>query len=277
MIRVSAFAKINLSFRVLHRRTDGFHEINSLVQTIDLADEIDITKNDGLIEIENDLVLPPGKDLAWRAARAVLDEKESSIGVRIVVRKRIPAGAGLGGGSSDAAATLWGVDRLTLPGLSHETLCTIAADLGSDVPLFLTGGLVRATGRGECITVAGVPRKEWFVILVPPIHCDTARVYAAWDDTSHVYEDRPPLALGENDLSAAAFSVYPKLVAYRQAVIDIGAAYAGMSGSGSAFYAAFPEHEAALAAKTEMEKKFPQADVYLCRGTDKGFAAKGEG
>lgn len=284
MIHVLAFAKINLSFRVSHLRNDGFHEIESLIQTIDLADEIEIAEGNGRIEVANDLCLPLEQDLAWRAARAVLDRKESHTGVRISVRKQIPAGAGLGGGSSDAAATLWGVDRIIPPGLSHESLHALASELGSDVPLFLTGGLVHASGRGERTVSVGQPRKEWFAVIVPPIHCDTARVYAAWDATActhtssdaaaYAYDDMHLLALGENELAPAACFVYPELADYRQAVSEIGAVYAGMSGSGSAFYAAFAEREEAGAARDEMEGRFPQAKVYLCRGTNKGFSAR---
>ncbi len=283
MIHVLAFAKLNLSFRVLYRRNDGFHEIESLIQTIDLADEIDIAEGNGRIEVANDLSLPLEQDLAWRAARAVLDRKKLHAGVKIAVRKRIPAGAGLGGGSSDAAATLWGVDRIIPPGLSNDSLHTLASELGSDVPLFLSGGLVHASGRGERTASAGQPRKEWFAVIVPPIHCDTARVYAAWDATARTYtspdsaacahDEMLILSLGENDLGPAACFVYPELADYRQAVSGIGAVYAGMSGSGSAFYAAFAEREEAAAAKVEMERRFPLAKAYLCRGTSKGFSA----
>ena len=277
MIRLLAYAKINLSLSVLRRREDGFHEIDSLIQTIDLADEITVRQTDVPLIVTNDLEIAPQEDLAWRAARLVLDEKNVRSGMRISVHKRIPTGAGLGGGSSDAAAVLWAVDRLTPPVLPHEHLLMLSAQMGSDVPLFLHGGLVRATGRGEAIASVFPCRREHFLLVVPPVHCDTPSVYK--EMKTRIVADRRSAQepqLGENDLYEAVVFLYPELTPYAQATCELGGEYAGMSGSGSTFYAAFNDRRLAAMACTKMKEAFPQAQIYLVLGTSAGFLAKGE-
>ena len=277
MISILAYAKINLSLSVLRRREDGFHEIDSLIQTIDLADKITVRQTEAPLIVTNDLGIAPEKDLAWRAARLILDCKDVRSGMRITVHKNIPTGAGLGGGSSDAAAVLWAVDRLTPPVLPHEHLLTLGAQLGSDVPLFLHGGLVRVTGRGESITTMFPSCRERFVLVTPPVHCDTASVYQ--EMRTRLMPDRRSTRqshLGENDLYEAAVFLYPELIPYAQAIGKLGAEYSGMSGSGSTFYAAFNDGRLAAMAHTKMKESFPQAQVYLVRGTSTGFLAKGE-
>jgi len=277
MIRILAYAKINLSLNVLRRREDGFHEIDSLIQTIDLADEITVRQTAAPLTVTNDLEIPPQEDLAWKAARLVLDRKDVRSGMQISVRKTIPTGAGLGGGSSDAAAVLWAVDRLTPPVLPHKHLFDLAAQLGSDVPLFLHGGLLRATGRGESITPIFPCRREMFVLIVPPVHSNTTSVYREMQ--TRIVPDRRSARqphLGENDLYSAAVFLYPELTPYGHAIGKLGAEYAGMSGSGSTFFAAFKDERTATTARLNMEKTFPQARVYLVQATSTGFLAKGE-
>ncbi|HDL85283.1 MAG TPA: hypothetical protein ENH11_02980, partial [Candidatus Acetothermia bacterium] len=229
------------------------------------------------LNVENDLGIPPQDDLAWRAARLVLDEKRSRCGMQITVHKRIPTGAGLGGGSSDAAAVLWAVDRLTPPALPCERLLSLGAQLGSDVPLFLSGGLMRATGRGEKIAPIFPSRREHFVLIIPPMHCDTARVYR--ERQGRIAPDlggpsKPQL--GKNDLYEAAIFLYPELKSYAQAIKELGAEYVGMSGSGSTFFAAFNDAKLAARAHATMQAAFTRAQVYVVRGTSTGFLAKGE-
>ena len=277
MIRILAYAKINVSLRVLSRREDGFHEIDSLIQTVDLADEISVRRSGDSLSVENSLGIAQQDDLAWKAARLVLDEKGAHCGMQINIHKRIPTGAGLGGGSSDAAAVMWAVDRLTPPTLAAEKLLTMGAQLGSDVPLFLHGGLVRATGRGERITPIFPPRREHFVLVVPNVHCDTPSVYRKVSSRVTLKHDRSREAqLGENDLYEAAIFLYPELTPYAQAIEGLDAKYAGMSGSGSTFYAAFDDARLAARAEKVIEEDFPQAQVHLVRGTVTGFLAKGE-
>jgi len=271
MITLLAYAKLNLSLRVIRQRNDGFHDLDSLVQTIDLADIITLERITGKIEVENDLNIPFEEDLATRAALLLLQEKGVEGGMRIKVRKKIPMGAGLGGGSSDAAAVLWGVDQLTPPSLSYSRLSRLASRLGSDVPLFLVGGLLRISGRGERITPLAQPRTEHFVILVPPVHCATAVVYDCLDRLGGGTERQTSYSLGENDLYAPALSLYPVLVPYAKAIGAVGADYSGMSGSGSAFFAAFTDEIKAHSAQHDLAAVFPTAFVHLCAATDSGY------
>lgn len=264
--RVLSFAKVNLSLAVLGRRPDGYHEIDSIVQTIDLADEIGIEIGGTRIRVDNDLTDLTGRDLAEVAAERILHAKGATIGLRIEVKKRIPAGAGLGGGSSDAGTVLAVVDRLVPPRLPEGTLHELASEIGSDVPIFLRGGRLRVTGRGERIAPAGRPVTGSLVLLVPPIHCETAEVYRRWSGSSA----ESVRGSGENDLLGPALSAYPALGRYHDAVRAVGGVHAGMSGSGSSFYAAFPGRAEAEGAAAALRERFPEAEVFVCRSTEAG-------
>lgn len=268
MISVHAFAKLNLSLSILGSRPDGFHEIDSLVQTIDLADHLSLGLRDKGIDVENDLAGLRGRDLAEVAAEKLLLEKGSSGGVTIRIRKRIPAGAGLGGGSSDAAAVIAVLNRLTPPELPSSTLLRVASEVGADVPLFLRGGLLRMTGRGETVRPSGRATLRRFVVLAPPIQCDTGEVYRRFSRSrSRTGGDVP---LGVNDLLAPALSVYPELGRYHEAILALGARHAGMSGSGSAFYAAFADSADAKVAAETLRRDHPEARVFESSATSEG-------
>lgn len=268
-----AYAKLNLSLRVLGKREDGFHEILSLVQTIDLADRIELARCGSGIRVENDLVGLVGQDLAERAAIDVLRAKGVHAGCSIRIRKSIPAGGGLGGGSSDAASVIYGIDQLIPPSLPTGGAADIAAGIGSDVPLFLLGGRVRVSGRGERTAPVEGPPEGAFVVVVPPIHCDTGAVYRGWSARGAV--DRPrgtaSLDLGENDLLQPALALAPALARYLAAVRDAGGEYSGMSGSGSSFYSAYRREEDAGGAARALETMFPEARVFCCRPVSAGF------
>ena len=268
---VVAYAKLNLSLRVLGLRADGYHEIVSEVQTIDLADRltIDLAAND--VRVESDLAIH-GEDIAERAAVALLHRKKCDRGARIRVEKTIPAGAGLGGGSSDAAAVLCVLDRLTPPELSFEALCEVGARIGSDVPLFLHGGRVRMTGRGDRVKRLPEPSVMHFVVLVPPVHCSTGSIYSRWDAIASMPRGNAdtPLRRGENDLLRPALDVHPALVPYHDVMQSLGADYCGLTGSGSSFYAAFGERAAAERAHASLRQQFDSADTFVCRPTGVG-------
>jgi len=270
-IHVRAYAKLNLSLRVVNRRDDGFHEILSDVQTIDLADRLSFDVGGEGVRVENDLPID-GPDIAERAASALLRRKGVNGGVVIRVTKGIPAGAGLGGGSSDAAAVLAVLDRRMRPTLGRDVLCKIGAAIGSDVPLFLHGGRLRMGGRGECIErLSGIGARH-FVVIVPPIHCDTAQIYARWDELADGESNRGAESpvLGENDLLQPALDVHPDLCSYNEAIGSAGGKFHGMSGSGSSFYAAFDDPQAAQHAYADLAKRLETAAIFLCRPTTEG-------
>jgi len=262
-----AYAKLNLSLRVLARREDGLHEIDSIVQTIDLADRIEFHLAGDRLRVESPF--PPEEDLIYRAASALLAKKRAKTGIKIVLEKRIPTGAGLGGGSSDAACVITVLDRLIPPPLPPEDINSLAGALGADVPLFLRGGRLRMAGKGERITPLPSGPERAFLLILPPVHCDTAAVYRKYDE---IRSTGNALALqpGENDLEEAALALYPELAPYREAIMTVRGEYWGMSGSGATFYAAFAELKRAQAAERELAALLPTARVVLCRPTTTG-------
>lgn len=265
-IHVLAYAKLNLYLQVCGVRSDGFHEIQSLVQTIDLADRIVIeTASDVHVSCSAKL---SGPNIAELAVRELLQEKRTQEGVNIWIEKSIPIGAGLGGGSSDAAAVLSIVNRLIPPRIPESRLAEIAGKIGSDVPLFLTGGCVRLTGLGYPERQYPV-RSEIFVLLVPGIHCSTEDVYEAWQSADAMVRGDE---LGRNDLAPAAWRLYPELKSIDCTMSKLGGLYSGMTGSGSAFFAAFSNETKAIPAFEKLTRQEPNSRVYYCQPTRSGFA-----
>lgn len=267
MVTALAYAKLNLSLRVRARGEDGFHEIDSIVQTIDLADRFEFHLAGDNLRVESPF--PPEEDLVYRAASALLAEKKAKTGIRIVLEKGIPTGAGLGGGSSDAACVLAVLNRLVPPPLPPEAIHHLASTLGADVPLFLRGGRLRMEGKGERITPLPPGPERAFLLILPPVHCNTAAVYRKHDELRSA-GNALALQLGENDLEEAALALYPELALHRKAITTVGGEYWGMSGSGSTFYAAFSEPKQAQTAKHELAAVLPKARVVLCGPTATG-------
>jgi len=252
---VESYAKINWSLRVTGRRADGYHDLETLFQTISLHDTITFTESDRLSLTCDDASIPlDDSNLVLRAARLLGGPK-----VAIDLRKRIPAGGGLGGGSSNAAATL-----VALGG--GRPLDELALSLGSDVPFFLRGGTAYATGRGEVLTpmpsAAGIPlilvfpeervaTPRAFAMLrrfSPPLGAERYREMLEDDFLSHASE----LA---NDFEEPIFDELPHLGEIKAALYDLGAAWAAMSGSGSTIASAFrsaADRDAALAKLTSV-------------------------
>lgn len=182
VMRIRCPAKLNLYLDVSDRRPDGYHEIVTVMQEIDLCDELFLEEGEGgeISMVCDDARLPvDSRNLCVRAAEAMARIAPPGRGVRISLSKRIPVAAGLGGGSSDAAGVLCGLNRLWGAGLGPGALEEIAAGLGSDIPFFLGGGTARCTGRGEKVfAIAAAPRLA-YVLVSPPIAVSTAGVYAA--------------------------------------------------------------------------------------------------
>lgn len=208
-VRIRAYAKINLGLKVLGRREDGYHEIQTVMQSISLADELLLEPGGrGLaLEVEPELGLPAEENLVYRAARLILDRAGCSEGVHIRLLKRIPVGAGLGGASSDGAATLLGLNELFRLGFGKEELKALGSELGSDVPFFFEGGLCRAEGRGEALTRLPPPLLGSFIVLLkPPCSLRTADVYAEFDRTGKIPSIEGPkfrIGLGYDLMHAA--------------------------------------------------------------------------
>jgi 4-diphosphocytidyl-2-C-methyl-D-erythritol kinase len=261
-----AFAKLTLSLRVLRRRVDGFHELDALTVSVSQPHD-DITVelggergNDGVtldLSGPGAVGVTAGPDnLAVRAAQALLDRAggdRREAGVRITLHKRIPAGAGLGGGSADAAAVLIAADRLLELETPIAELVSMAAALGSDVPFCVRGGAAHMRGRGELIEPATVPSLS-VLIAVPRFAIATPAVYRAWDDLDgpvSTREVRGPhgLAALTNDLESAAERVEPRLVGFRTRLERAAGAPAILAGSGSACAVLYEDEATAAAAR----------------------------
>lgn len=260
-LRRSAPAKINLTLRVGGRRPDGFHEIESLVALVDLADTVEVTDHeDGCYSLSCDEPTLPrdGSNLVLRAARALAQSAEINRGAEITLTKRIPAGAGLGGGSSDAAATLMLLNELWGTGRSPAELEQLGATLGSDVPLFFHGPLGAVRGRGEHVARVPGELRAWVGLVLPALACPTPTVYAEFDrrpapaarptlDEVCAALDAPDRLMGLlfNDLEAAAGRVVPELGRLLERVVTEVGGPVCLTGSGSAFYRLFGQRAAA--------------------------------
>jgi 4-diphosphocytidyl-2-C-methyl-D-erythritol kinase len=246
-------AKVNLFLRVVARRADGYHEVETVLQSIGLYDELEFERASGW-ELGCDQPGVPLDDsnLVARAAAALRARcgVPLAAGARVTIRKRIPVGAGLGGGSADAAAALVGLARLWGVAAAPETLAEVAAALGSDVPFFLRGGAVLGRGRGERLEPLPAPAEFWLVLVKPPFPVATAWAYRAWQATTSVGpsldEFLAALAGGDpaavaaalrNDLEPAVAAAHPAITSLRARLLELGALGARMTGSGSAVFA----------------------------------------
>jgi len=251
-VRVSAPAKVNLFLEVLGKRADGYHEIATLILAIDLEDELDVAPAEsGELSLTcDDPALPTGpENLVLKAASRLRAETGTSAGARIHLRKRIPWAAGLGGGSSDAAAALEGLNELWKLGLSTAALARVGSDIGSDVPFFLNGPAAWCTGRGEVVSPVAVGRQLDLVLVKPPEGLSTADVYRRLVVPGTPVDGRAAreaLASGDvealgralfNRLQEPAFVLSPAVAETGRRVQGVGAAGSLMTGSGSALFA----------------------------------------
>ncbi len=268
-----AFAKINIGLRVLGKRPDGFHNIETFFQQIDLCDELAISATtDGDIRIEcSDKECPTDEsNLAYRAA-ALLKEKigDPGIGCRIKIHKRIPMGGGLGGGSSDAAATLTALNKLWRSAFSNGELMEMGAALGSDAPFFILGGLALGTGRGEILRPIKTRIPYYGVLICPGVRVSTPWAYKnlnlSLTNNNKIGKFIDFIAeLGDTSRWAMRFPnelenvVFQKHKSFRDIVDELyaaGAFYARMSGSGSTLFGLFDARNKAEKAKLHFQKR----------------------
>ena len=253
-LHLPAFAKINLCLHVLGRRPDSYHELRTIFQAISLRDtlELSLTRNSGIALEVGGAELPAGpENLVYRALDALSSEIGYGGGVRARLEKRIPVARGLGGGSSDAAAALLGLLRLTKRKLPLERLIEIAAGLGADVPFFLFGGRALAVSRGdEIYPLPDAPPRTVLVISPREIGVSTKDAYQ-WISTELTNHPKPPkiwrfCALCwsrtnevSNDFEGPVFARHPRLGEIRDGLLQRGAAEAALAGSGSAVFGLF--------------------------------------
>jgi 4-diphosphocytidyl-2-C-methyl-D-erythritol kinase len=247
--RLAAPAKLNLFLHVVGRRSDGYHLLQTAFRLIDLCDWVTLAPSDDrAIRLVDDLPgVPPEENLALRAARALKSAAGIRAGAAIRLEKRIPMGAGLGGGSSDAATTLIGLNRIWRTGLSHAELAAIGVTLGADVPFFLFGRNAFGAGIGEALAPLDLA-PAWYVVLTPQAAVPTAEIFAAPELT----RDAKPIKItaffngfGRNDLEPVVCARYPEVAKHLAWLRDFGDAR--MSGSGSSVFAEFASEAEAQA------------------------------
>jgi 4-diphosphocytidyl-2-C-methyl-D-erythritol kinase len=282
-------AKVNLALRILGKRSDGYHEIETVFQTVDLWDTLVVDPADDLgIVCDHPEVPVDGSNLVLLAARRLGEQAGVRRGASFRLTKGIPVGGGMGGGSSDAAGALLALDRLWGTRASPDDLRGIATGLGSDVAFFLTGGTAFATGRGERIEPLDDIDETHLLLGLPPFGIPTAEVYRR--------AQAPPLRLTPpgngvsvarlklpggkdfgfvvNDLERVVFEGWPELESFRNSLIEAGARRALLSGSGSTVFGIFPESGLVDRAVSILENAFAAWELRPCRTIGGGIRVR---
>ncbi|MBO7162108.1 MAG: 4-(cytidine 5'-diphospho)-2-C-methyl-D-erythritol kinase [Clostridia bacterium] len=246
-----AFAKINLFLSVGNRRADGYHDIDTVMHTVSLYDEVCFEKCDTL-RVFCDMDVPEKENLAYKAAQAFFEYTGITPSVKITVKKFIPSKAGLGGGSADAAAVLRGLNEMYKAGLDIQTLARIGAPLGADIPFCVYGGKARCEGIGEIITPM---EKEtlYLAIVKPDVDCPTGKMYSLLDE-----KERETVSYKENLFFNSFDAVCPEeCKKATERLLALGAKNAMLSGSGSAVFGVFQTEADAISAAETLEKEYP--------------------
>ena len=279
-ISLKALAKINLGLDVVRRREDGYHEVRMVMQTIHLYDRLEMEKTATQgIELSTNLSYLPVNEnnLVYRAGKLLMDEFGITEGIKVYLNKRIPVAAGMAGGSTDAAAMLYGMNELFELGLSREQLMERGVRIGADVPYCLMRGTALAEGIGEILTPLAPMVKCPVLIAKPAISVSTSFVYQNLKldaDTKHPDIDRLIRDIRKQDLGAIAGDMgnvlesvtipnYPVIAQIKEHMMDSGAINAMMSGSGPTVFGLFEEEETAQAAYQKMKESGLAKQVYL--------------
>ena len=261
-LTLPAFAKINLSLRVLGKRPDGYHEIDTVFQTISLRDTVSITptEENRIVLSCDDRSLPSDeRNLVWRAAAALQVRCAIHTGARIRLEKRIPVHAGLGGGSSDAAATLLGLAYLWNLTITESELMELAGSLGADVPVFFYGGIARGTGTGTKIAPLRDAADKFLLVVKPNANISTSRAYEALNAAALTTSDAKTILSSSqrssfpdsfssaallNDFEAVVLQLEPEIERAKVALMKAGASAALLAGSGAAVFGVFDNKDA---------------------------------
>lgn len=277
---IKAYAKINLTLDILGTRPDGFHEVSMVMQSIDLHDDVVVEKADAgiVLSVEGSDLPADENNLAYRAAAAMKENFGVKDGVRIKLTKRIPMAAGLAGGSADAAAVILGINEVFNLNAPMERLSEIGATIGSDVPFCIMGGTMLSAGRGEILRELPPFPEKYLTLAKPPISISTPWAYKTYDkkpaavhpdnekfeaalvrgDTEEMY------ALMGNVLEKVASDEYDEIDAYKKIMMEAGAEYAQMSGSGPTVFAFAKDKEAAENIARVMKEK-TKAEVFVTK------------
>lgn len=265
MLDVQAYAKINLSLEILGKRPDGYHELISVMQTISLSDSLRVFRGDSIDVRCDDPAIPVDDNLVLRAAKRLRANRAGTLGCTMDLVKKTPIGAGLGGGSSDAAATLVALSRLWELDVSCDEFLALAGDLGADVPFFLYAGTAVVEGRGEIVTSLPDVPEQSYLLVKPPISVSTATVFSqldsrSWSDGGTSRKIAATIrgggapSFGVNGLQETLFRLYPAARSCFEAVSQMARGRAIVSGSGPTIVAQFDSGASAEIAAIALKK-----------------------
>jgi len=285
-VLLRAFVKVNYALEVRGTRPDGYHEVSTVMQSVSLADEVEVETTAGggkfVIEPEDAGLGPQEENTVYKAARLLEKTAGIRLSVRVRLRKRIPTGAGLGGGSADAAATLVGLNELFGLGLSDEELRKVGLKIGADVPFCLSGGTALGEGIGEVLSPLPAPPPHYLVIAKPVAGAETARIYQAYDERPKRGTFSASLAvealrtgdLGAlaralgNDLVPITKSLVPEVRELEEKLLHGGALGATMSGTGTSVYGIFGSEAEAGAVAEGLQTHFVGVYEPVARGVE---------
>lgn len=279
-IRLKARAKINLGLDVLGKRADGYHEVRMIMQTIGIYDRLIIKKiPEDDIRITSSLFFLPVNEnnLIYKAAKLLKDEYGIKEGVEVDLNKFIPVAAGMAGGSTDAASTLFGLNRLFNLRLSQTKLMELGVRIGADVPYCIMRGTALAEGIGEKLTRLEPMPHTWIVVAKPPINVSTRLVYESLDmsgvkehpdidgiiDAISRQDVRGVAAKMGNVLEGVTVPLYPVIDSIKRSMLERGAIGAMMSGSGPTVFGIFPDRETALDCQAALKKQGEARQIYI--------------
>ncbi|WP_067518704.1 4-(cytidine 5'-diphospho)-2-C-methyl-D-erythritol kinase [Endozoicomonas ascidiicola] len=276
-LTLPAPAKLNLFLYITGKRADGYHNLQTLFQFLDIGDELTFTLSDSDVELTTELIgVAPEDNLIVKAARLLQQQTGCQKGVRIALDKQMPMGGGLGGGSSNAATTLLALNVLWNLNLSVNQLADFGLKLGADVPVFVRGFSAFAEGVGEILTPV-LPSEDWFLVAVPDVHVNTAAMFGHQELTRDSSPIKVAAALeqeGRNDFQPLVRSLYPevdKTISLLDNLADSSIGQAVMSGSGASVFARFASREQALAAQVALSSREAAAGLSKVRS----FVARG--
>ena len=281
-IKLKAYGKINLGLDVLGKRDDGYHDLDMIMQSVDLYDEITITKNNSgeiTVKTNTDKIPNDKSNLTYKAAKLLMEEFGVEKGVEIEIQKNIPISGGMAGGSTDCAAVLRGINKLFKLKLSDEKLMARGVRLGADVPFCVLGKTARAEGIGEVLTPIKNRMKGYIVLAKPPISVSTGFVYGRIDKVKVKHKPNTETmveALKENDLQTLADSIcnvleevtipdYPIVQEIKDMMIKDGALNAMMTGSGPTVFGLFDSKDKAIEAIDHLNKSDMLEQLYLAK------------
>lgn len=267
---LKAPAKINWFLRIINKRDDGYHNIFSFMQCIGIYDTLRFERAD-TIELISNLTISPEHDLVYKTASLLKQYSSYRGGAKITLQKAIPVSAGLGGGSSDAAYTLLGLNELWGLGLEREELRAIGLEIGSDIPFFLYSSPALVEGRGEQITQMNLDASSMVLLLVkPPVAVSTAWAYSLFDQIRHTELTKKPIDIKlfcrvfvkkdfvslstmlKNDFETVVFKEYPDIEKIKKRMLENGAFVSSMTGSGPTVFGVFGSKEEALSVAQKM-------------------------